>query len=97
MNICGCLIHIAPDRRADARQAIEAHAGAEVYSATDDGRFVVVVEDTTTMLASETIMALHQIPGVLSLTLNFHHFETPSDTLSALTPTPATPDQRPVQ
>ena len=77
MNICGCLAHVAGDRAAAATRAIRNTEGAEVYAASEDGRLVVVVEDTEDRLASETIMVLHQIPGVLSLTLNYHHFEVP--------------------
>lgn len=80
MNICGCLVHIAPERKQTAREAISATNGAEVHAESKDGRFVVVVEDTPERLASETIMDLHQIPGVLSLTLNYHHFEDLAET-----------------
>jgi nitrate reductase NapD len=77
MNICGCLVHAMPERAAAVRSALEATAGVEVHAEAEDGRLVVVVEDTDHRYASETIMALHQIPGVVSLTLNFHHFEEP--------------------
>ena len=75
MNICGRLVHVAPARAAATRREIEKTAGAEVHAQGDDGRFVVVVEDTDDRFASDTIMELHQIPGVLSVTLNYHHFE----------------------
>lgn len=75
MNICGCLVHVMPERTAQIRPLIEDFDGVEVHAETEDGRFVVVVEDTETQRASDTIMALHQIPGVVSLTLTYHHFE----------------------
>ena len=75
MNICGCLLHVAPAALSDARPQIVAMEGVEIHAGTEDGRLVVVVEDTATRTASDSIMALHQIPGVLSLTLNYHHFE----------------------
>lgn len=74
MNICGCLMHVAPARVKSARDAISATSGVEIHG-QDDARFVIVVEDTDDRLASETIMDLHQIPGVISLTLTYHHFE----------------------
>ncbi len=80
MNICGCLVHVAPDSTQSARDAITGVDGVEIHAASDDGRFVVVVEDTDTRLASETIMDLHQIPGVISLTLTYHHFEDIAET-----------------
>lgn len=75
MNICGCLIHVADAKTDSARVAMQATPGVEIHAEGDDGRFVVVIEDTGDRLASDTIMDLHQIPGVLSLTLNYHHFE----------------------
>ncbi|MDA7964429.1 chaperone NapD [Ruegeria sp.] len=75
MNICGCLVHVTPDAALRAQETIENVEGAEVHAASDDGRLVVVVEDTDDRLASETIMDLHQIPGVISLSLTYHHFE----------------------
>ncbi|MEM1050167.1 MAG: chaperone NapD [Pseudomonadota bacterium] len=75
MNICGCLVHVVPERAAEIRPVLEAVDGVEVHTQTEDGRFVVVVEDVDTRPASETIMTLHTIPGVISLTLTYHHFE----------------------
>ncbi len=79
MNICGCLVHVAKSRCAVVRDAMAATEGVEIHAESDDGRFVVVVEDTCAARASETIMGLHQIPGVVSLTLTFHHFEEASE------------------
>lgn len=97
MNICGCLIHVSPPSAKSARQAMTGTAGVEVHAQAEDGRFVVVVEDTPDRLASETIMDLHQIPGVISLTLTYHHFED----LAEDAPHPNAPSQptsrRPLQ
>ena len=75
MNICGCLVHTTPELQPNALVAISATDGAEVHAQSEDGRFVVVVEDTPERFASEIIMDLHQIPGVISLTLTYHYFE----------------------
>ena len=75
MNICGCLVHATLEAADDVRRAIEQIESAEVHAAAEDGRFVVVVEDTGTTTAADQIMAMHQIPGVISVTLNYHHFE----------------------
>ena len=74
LNICGCLVLSMPDKTADVIAAIEAAEGREVH-AHEDGRIVVTVEDTTLMRASESIMDMHQIPGVLTVSLTYHHFE----------------------
>lgn len=74
-NICGCLVHAAPGKGESVRAATAEMAGVEIHAVTEDERLVVVVEDTPTARASEQIMALHQIPGVMSVTLTYHHFE----------------------
>ena len=62
--------------KADAvRAGVAALEGAEIHGASDDGRLVVVVEDTGSRTAADQIMAMHQIPGVISVTLTYHHFE----------------------
>ncbi|TLP48104.1 MULTISPECIES: chaperone NapD [Cohaesibacter] len=73
-NICGCLVHVMPAEADRVIGAIEAMAGCEVH-AHEDGRLVVTVEDIGDQKASDTIMAMHQIPGVLTITLTYHHFE----------------------
>ena len=83
MNICGCLVYVASDRSDAAVSAMKATEGVEVHAEGEDGRIIVVVEDTATRFASEIIMDLHQIPGVISLTLTYHHFEEPGDPASA--------------
>lgn len=80
MNICGCLVHVAPESTQSARDTIARVDGVEIHAASEDGRMVVVVEDTDDRLASETIMDLHQVPGVISLTLTYHHFEDLAET-----------------
>lgn len=80
MNICGCLVHVASDQIEAARLTMSETPGVEIHAAADDGRFVVVVEDIPERLASETIMDLHQIPGVISLSLTYHHFEDLAET-----------------
>ena len=75
MNICGCLVHATADKAGAVRSSAVAMEGVEVHAASDDGRLVMVVEDTDAATASERIMAIHQLPGVISVTLTYHHFE----------------------
>lgn len=77
MNICGCLIHAAPGTAQGVAGAANAMDGVEVHATTEDDRLIVVVEDTAEKTAAEVIMDMHQIPGVLSLALTYHHFEDP--------------------
>ncbi|MBE1282657.1 MAG: nitrate reductase [Rhodobacteraceae bacterium] len=74
MNICGCLVHAMPEMTQSVITAINATEGGEVH-AHENGRIVVTVEDTETKRASDQIMEMHQIPGILTVTLTYHHFE----------------------
>ena len=73
-NICGCLIETRPENGPRVAAEVAKAPGAEVH-AVEGGKLVVTVEDAGETLASETIMALHQIPGVLTVTLTAHYFE----------------------
>jgi len=86
MNICGCLVHTMPDKTDQVIAAIDSTNGGEVH-AQDDGRIVVTVEDTPDMLASDQIMEMHQIPGVLTITLTYHHFEELDEDVETASPT----------
>lgn len=83
LNICGCLVHSMPEKTDSVIAAINKIEGGEVH-AQQDGRIVVTVEDTKTQRASEQIMDMHQIPGVLTVTLSYHHFEEPEASAPAL-------------
>lgn len=74
LNICGCLVHATPEKAEEVISTINATEGGEVH-AHENGRIVVTVEDTADKRASDQIMDMHQIPGVLTVTLTYHHFE----------------------
>ena len=79
LNICGCLVHTRPETMSDVIHKLSALEGSEVH-AGEAGRIVVTVEDTANKRASDQIMAIHQIPGVLNVTLTYHHFEESDET-----------------
>ncbi|MCC7167588.1 MAG: chaperone NapD [Rhodospirillales bacterium] len=72
-NICGVLIHARPERLDAVRRALGNLAGVEIHQEAPDGRLVVTVEDTPTSWAAETIKRFHEIEGVLSAALVYHH------------------------
>lgn len=86
LNICGCLVHTMPEMSESVITAINAFEGGEVH-AHENGRIVITVEDTSTRRASEQIMDMHQIPGVLTITLTYHHFEELDGNAEALVET----------
>lgn len=72
MNVIGVLVHGVQAQRAAIAAALAAMPGVEVHESFDDGRFVVVAEDVAGVHASDSLMAFHAIPGVLSAALVFH-------------------------
>lgn len=74
-NICGVLVHVVPRDRNRIKAALEALPGVEVHTMTDDGRLVVIVEDACGQWAGATITSFHDIEGVLSVALVYHHFD----------------------
>lgn len=76
VNICGVLLHARPDRLGAVEAALSALPGVEIHAASDEGKLVVVVEDTAESLASATINRIHDIKGVLSVALVYHHFDS---------------------
>ncbi len=75
MNIAGVLVHAFPGKRETARAALRALDGVEVHHETDDGRFIVTVEDGENSCCDDTVLALHNTPGVASAALVYHSFE----------------------
>ena len=80
MNICGCLVQVVPSAIARVMDQLSDTQGVEVHAHSNDGRLVVVVEDTQGLRASESIMQMHQIPGVVALSLTYHHFDEYTET-----------------
>ena len=83
LNICGCLVHAVPGTADSVIETINATEGCEVH-AHEEGRIVVTVEDTETKRASDLIMEMHQIPGIITVTLTYHHFEELPQSAEAL-------------
>lgn len=75
MNISGVIVHARPERVADVQHSLTAMAGVEVHAATDDGRLIVTVEDDDDRVLADTVMSLHNVPGVLSAAMVYHQFE----------------------
>jgi nitrate reductase NapD len=79
MNICGVLIHCAPGAIEGIEQALAGLPGTEVHQRAPGGRLIVTVEDAADTTASETILAIHRLPGVISAALTYHSFEDLAD------------------
>ena len=75
MSITGLVVHAAPDNALSVQGALEALDGTEVHKVTDDGRLVVTVDLTDDGQAAQVFDSFRNIPGVLSTSLVYTHFE----------------------
>jgi len=85
LNICGVLVHVQPERREAARCGLLALPGVEIHQEAEDGRLVITIEDADGAPAAFTLSKLHEIEGVASAALVYHHCETddPSEEMSS--------------
>ena len=74
MNISGELVHIRPEQAEAVKSRLCSLSGVEVHATTDDGRMVVTIEDDDASMV-DTMNSFHDIEGVLSASLIYHHFD----------------------
>ncbi len=75
-NLCGVLVHAEPGRLALACRHLAELPGVEIHEQAPDGRMVVTIEDVEGLPAALTLAKLHEIEGVASAALVYHHCET---------------------
>lgn len=75
MNVIGVLIHAVPDRAAEVSAALAAMPGVEVHALAGDGRLIATAGDIDGRFASDSLMAMQQIGGVVSASLVYHACE----------------------
>lgn len=73
MNICSLVVHARPERLGVVQSSLEEFPGVEIHGQSADGKLVVTVEDTDSSLASETMMELQNVDGVLDAVLIYHY------------------------
>lgn len=79
MHISGVLVHVQPDHLLPLMDRISTLDGMEVHACDKEGRLVITVEKDDEKMAADAFEQLNQLPGVLSATMIYHHFEPESD------------------
>ncbi|MBT6096664.1 MAG: chaperone NapD [Rhodospirillaceae bacterium] len=74
-NVCGVLVNARTENVAAVEAGLAELPGVEIHDHTDNGNIIVTVEDTDQSSASDSLLAIHQIAGVLSASLVYHQFE----------------------
>lgn len=75
VNICGIVVHLAPERTRVALDALAALPGVEIVGHAEEGRVALTAIDTETTLALDQLTAMHRLPGVVAASLAYHAFE----------------------
>lgn len=88
MNVIGVLVHAVPGQTDAVAAALAALPGVEVHALARDGRLVATASDLDGRFASDSLMAMQQLAGVVSASLVYHASEPDSPTDS----TPKSPD-----
>ena len=74
--IASCLVDCMPPMLAGALTAIAAMAEASVYTHSDAGRIVVVLEAASSFAVVRAIDAIRTLPGVVNLNMVYQHVES---------------------
>ena len=69
MKIVSLVLKYLPDRLADVQAAVDAIPGAAVAHDDGKGQLIALIEDGTGYAVSDSIIAVHQVPHVMSVTL----------------------------
>jgi nitrate reductase NapD len=78
MNISSAILHIAPARLGEAREALLALSGLEIHAETPEGKMIVVLEDDDLESAANKYVALHGVPGVASVAMVYQYSDDES-------------------
>ena len=75
MHISGVLVHARSEQLSQIRDSLSQMDGVEIHVANDDGKLIVTVEKEDERATADVFEKFYQIPGLLSATLVYHHFE----------------------
>ncbi len=80
MNISSAIVYVIPGRMDEACSALVQLPGVEIHARSPEGKVVVTIEDSDTSLASATYIALHDVPGVMSVAMVYQYSDDESVT-----------------
>ena len=73
MSILGVVVRARPEHRELVSTQLARQPGLDLTVDAQDGRFVVVIEDTDTVPAAQTMAAIAQLPNVLNTSLVYEY------------------------
>lgn len=73
MKIVSLVLKFLPAHAAAVRAGVEAVPGAGVAHDSGDGRMIALLEDGDGYAVSDSILQLHRVPHVMSVTLSYEY------------------------
>lgn len=73
MKIVSLVLKFLPDKADEVRAGVEAVPGASVEADSGDGRMIVVVEDGDDYSTADSIIKVHHVAHVMSVTLAYEY------------------------
>ncbi|MGE5384857.1 MAG: chaperone NapD [Betaproteobacteria bacterium] len=73
MKIASLVLKFLPEHGPAIQDAISEIPGASVEVDSGDGRMIVLVEDGEGYSTADSILNVHQVPGVMSITLAYEY------------------------
>jgi nitrate reductase NapD len=73
MKIISLVLKFLPEHAGEIRTAIAEIPGASVEADSGDGRMIVLVEDGDDYSTADSIIKVHQVPNVMSITLAYEY------------------------
>ncbi|WP_028115802.1 chaperone NapD [Ferrimonas senticii] len=74
-HVVSLVVHANPAQQQLVEQQLAQQPHAEVVTATEDGRYVVVIDGDTRQQVLDDIEAVQQFEGVISTALAYHQVE----------------------
>lgn len=73
MKIVSLVLKYFPDHAREVQLGVEAVEGASVAHDHGDGRMIVLIEDGEGYAVSDSIIQVHQVPHIMSVTLAYEY------------------------
>ena len=84
MNISGVVVTVKPEDIESVVSELDKMEGVEVYeSFRKEGKIIVVIEEENTAKEVSKFKEIHDLPGVITVSMAYHHFEDEVETRPA--------------
>jgi nitrate reductase NapD len=78
MNISSAIVYVAPEYLFEASEALLLMPGVQIHARSPEGKVVVTLEDDDTNSAADKYVALHGVPGVVSVAMVYQYSDDES-------------------